>query len=37
MLADPTGLGRFRWFVVTTPEVAEPDWLRAARESRPEV
>ena len=33
MLADPAGLGRFRWFVVTTPGVAEPEWLRAARES----
>lgn len=32
MLADPAGLGRFRWFVVTTPGVAEPDWMRAARE-----
>jgi len=32
MLADPAGLGRFRWFVVTTPGVAEPAWLRAARE-----
>ena len=31
MLADPAGLGRFRWFVVTTPGVAEPTWLRAAR------
>ncbi|MEX1263108.1 MAG: SAM-dependent methyltransferase [Actinomycetota bacterium] len=32
MLADQAGLGRFRWFVVTTPGVAEPEWLRAARE-----
>lgn len=32
MLADPAGLGRFRWFVVTTPGVAEPEWLRTARE-----
>ena len=38
MLADPAGLGRFRWFVVTTADVAEPAWLRAAhRESRPEA
>ncbi len=34
MLADPAGLGRFRWFLVTTPGVAEPTWLRAARQSR---
>ena len=33
MLADPAGLGRFRWFVVTTPGVAEAAWLQAARES----
>ena len=33
MLADPAGLGRFRWFLVTTPDVDEPAWLRAARES----
>jgi SAM-dependent MidA family methyltransferase len=32
MLADPAGLGRFRWFVAATPDVAEPTWLRAARE-----
>jgi SAM-dependent MidA family methyltransferase len=32
MLADPAGLGRFRWFVAATPGVAEPTWLRAARE-----
>jgi SAM-dependent MidA family methyltransferase len=31
MLADPASLGRFRWFVATTPGVAEPAWLRAAR------
>jgi SAM-dependent MidA family methyltransferase len=31
MLSDPSGLGRFRWFVVTTPGVAEPTWLSAAR------
>ena len=37
MLADPAGLGRFRWFVVTTPGVAEPDWLRAARASHLEA
>jgi SAM-dependent MidA family methyltransferase len=37
MLADPAGLGRFRWFVVTTPNVAEPAWLRAARESGAEA
>ena len=34
MLGDPAGLGRFRWFVVTTPSVPEPAWLRAARERR---
>jgi SAM-dependent MidA family methyltransferase len=34
MLADPAGLGRFRWFVATTPDVAEPAWLAAARERR---
>ena len=34
MLADPAGLGRFRWFVVATPDVAEPAFLRAARERR---
>ena len=34
MLADPAGLGRFRWFVAATPDVAEPTWLRAAREHR---
>jgi SAM-dependent MidA family methyltransferase len=33
LLADPAGLGRFRWFVVTTPGVPEPAWLRAASES----
>jgi SAM-dependent MidA family methyltransferase len=32
MLADPAGLGRFRWFVATTSGVAEPTWYRAARE-----
>lgn len=32
MLADPAGLGRFRWFVAATPDVAEPTFLRAARE-----
>lgn len=32
MLADPSGLGRFRWFVAATPDVAEPTFLRAARE-----
>lgn len=32
LLVDPAGLGRFRWFVVTTPGVPEPVWLRAARE-----
>ena len=37
MLADPAGLGRFRWFVVTTPDVEEPAWLRAARASRAET
>ncbi len=37
MLADPAGLGRFRWFVVTTAGVDEPAWLRAARESRAEA
>jgi SAM-dependent MidA family methyltransferase len=31
MLADPAGLGRFRWFVVTTPGIPEPPWMRAAR------
>ncbi len=34
MLADPSGLGRFRWFVAATPDVAEPTFLRAARERR---
>jgi SAM-dependent MidA family methyltransferase len=34
MLADPAGLGRFRWFVATTPGVAEPAWLAAARGRR---
>ena len=34
MLADPAGLGRFRWFVAATPGVDEPAWLRAARERR---
>ena len=33
MLADPAGLGRFRWFVVTSPGVEEPGWLRGARTS----
>ncbi len=37
MLADPAGLGRFRWFVVTTPGLAEPIWLRDARASRAET
>jgi SAM-dependent MidA family methyltransferase len=32
LLADPAGLGRFRWFVAATPGVAEPTFLRAARE-----
>jgi SAM-dependent MidA family methyltransferase len=32
MLADPAGLGRFRWCVASTPDVAEPTFLRAARE-----
>ena len=34
MLADPAGLGRFRWFVATTTGVDEPAWLTAARERR---
>ena len=34
MLADPAGLGRFRWFVAATPGVDEPAWLAAARERR---
>lgn len=34
MLVDPAGLGRFRWFVATTPGVAEPEWLASAREPR---
>lgn len=37
MLADPAGLGRFRWFVVTTPGLEEPTWLRDARASRAET
>lgn len=37
LLADPAGLGRFRWFVVTTAGVDEPAWLRTARESSPEA
>lgn len=32
MLADPAGLGRFRWFVAATPDVVEPTFLRAACE-----
>jgi SAM-dependent MidA family methyltransferase len=32
MLADPAGLGLFRWFVAGTHGVREPTWLRAARE-----
>lgn len=31
LLVDPAALGRFRWFVVTTPGVPEPSWMRAAR------
>jgi SAM-dependent MidA family methyltransferase len=31
LLADPAGLGRFRWFVAATAGVAEPAWLRRAR------
>ena len=34
MLADPAGLGRFRWFVAATPGVGEPAWLAAAHERR---
>jgi NADH dehydrogenase [ubiquinone] 1 alpha subcomplex assembly factor 7 len=34
MLAYHAGLGRFRWFVATTPGVDEPAWLTAARERR---
>ena len=34
LLVDPAGLGRFRWFVATTPGVPEPVWLCAARDSR---
>jgi NADH dehydrogenase [ubiquinone] 1 alpha subcomplex assembly factor 7 len=32
MLADPAGLGRFRWFVAATHDVVEPMFLRVARE-----
>jgi SAM-dependent MidA family methyltransferase len=32
LLVDPAGLGRFRWFVVTTAGIPEPVWLRSARE-----
>ncbi|MGH2540225.1 MAG: SAM-dependent methyltransferase [Actinomycetota bacterium] len=32
LLVDPAALGRFRWFVVTTPGVPEPSWLRSARD-----
>ena len=28
---DPAGLGRFRWFVVTTPRRARASWMRSAR------
>jgi NADH dehydrogenase [ubiquinone] 1 alpha subcomplex assembly factor 7 len=31
LLVDPAGLGRFRWFVVTSPGVPEPQWMRSAR------
>jgi SAM-dependent MidA family methyltransferase len=30
LLADPAGLGRFRWFVATTTGVDEPAWLTRA-------
>jgi SAM-dependent MidA family methyltransferase len=32
MLADPAGLGRFRWFVAATHDVVEPMFMRVARE-----
>ena len=31
MLVDPAGLGRFRWFVASTPGLPEPSWLARAR------
>jgi SAM-dependent MidA family methyltransferase len=33
LLADPVGLGRFRWLVLATPGVPHPTWLRATRPS----
>ena len=35
MLADPSGLGRFRWFLATTPGMSEPAWLRRASAAEP--
>jgi NADH dehydrogenase [ubiquinone] 1 alpha subcomplex assembly factor 7 len=31
MLIDPAGLGRFRWFLATNVDIAEPPWLSDAR------
>jgi SAM-dependent MidA family methyltransferase len=35
LLVDPTGLGRFRWLVLATPDLPEPGWLERARGLRP--
>ena len=33
MLVDPVGLGRFRWFVASSPGLPEPAWLIRSRRS----
>jgi SAM-dependent MidA family methyltransferase len=33
MLADPGGLGRFRWLVLATPGLPTPGWLRRAADA----
>ena len=34
LLVDPAHLGRFRWLLLATPGLPEPDWLREAQVAR---
>ncbi len=34
LLADPAGLGRFRWLLLASPGLPEPGWLRSASDLR---
>lgn len=36
MLVDPAGLGRFRWFLASTPGLPQPPWLRRALREEPD-